>query len=58
MKQYQIKLSNGHVVEVSADDIRFVGSNVCKIVGRNSVPIYKVDEVRNITARGKAHVSS
>ena len=58
MKLYQIKLRNGAVVEISADNIRFIGSDVCKIIGRNSVPIYKIEEVRSVTARGRANVSS
>lgn len=48
MKSHHIRLSNGSTAEVKADDIKFIGEHVYKVLGLKWVPIYKKREVRGI----------
>jgi len=48
VKSYRVTLGNGHVVEIKANDIKFMGDQVYKVVGQKWTQIYKKDEVRGV----------
>jgi len=48
VKSYHITLGSGRVVEIVADDIKFMGDQVYKVIGQKWTQIYKKDEVRGV----------